>query len=56
MQLFWTREEAKLVILEYVYSWYNPERIHSTLGMSPFEFEEQYYNNLAMKNLNQVCA
>lgn len=53
---FRTREEAKLAILEYVYSWYNSQRIHSVLGMSPMEFEKEYYNNLAIENLNQICA
>ena len=39
-----TREEAKLVKLEYVLTWFNPYRIHSNLGMSPLEFEKRLVN------------
>jgi len=41
---FKTREEAKLVIIEYIETFYNCHRLHSTLGnMSPMEYECQYY-------------
>ena len=40
---FKTREEAKLVIIEYIETFYNCHRFHSTLGsMSPREHEHQY--------------
>lgn len=35
-----TREQARLAIFEFIEGWYNPKRMHSTLGyMSPIEFE-----------------
>jgi putative transposase len=41
---FKTREEAKLAIIEYIETFYNCHRLHSTLGnMSPMEYERQYY-------------
>jgi len=40
---FKTREEAKLAIIEYIETFYNCHRLHSTLGnMSPMEYERQY--------------
>ncbi|MCH8247367.1 MAG: IS3 family transposase [Bacteroidetes bacterium] len=37
---FRTRAEAKSAIFEFIESWYNRERLHSSLGyMSPVEFE-----------------
>lgn len=37
---FKTREEAKLFIIEYIETFYNCKRLHSTLGnMSPMEYE-----------------
>ncbi|KNY27904.1 Integrase catalytic region [Pseudobacteroides cellulosolvens ATCC 35603 = DSM 2933] len=42
---FKTREDAKLIIIEYIETFYNFKRIHSTLGnMSPIEFEKDYRN------------
>ena len=39
---FKTREEAKIKIFEYVETYYNRKRAHSTLGfLSPFEYERQ---------------
>jgi len=41
---FKTREEAKLAIIEYIETFYNCCRLHSTLeNMSPMEYERQYY-------------
>ena len=40
---FKTREEAKLVIIEYIETFYNCRRLRSTLGnMLPMEYEYQY--------------
>jgi len=40
---FKTREEAKLVIIGYIETFYNCRRFHSTLGnMLPMEYECQY--------------
>lgn len=37
-----TREEARTAVFEYVETWYNPRRRHSTLGyLSPAAYEEQ---------------
>lgn len=37
-----TREEAKTAIFDYVESWYNPRRRHSTLDyLSPVEYEQR---------------
>ncbi len=39
---FKTREEAKRKTFEYVETYYNRRRAHSTLGnLSPFEYERQ---------------
>lgn len=39
-RLWATRAEARTAIFEYIEIWYNPERLHSTLGyVSPIEFE-----------------
>jgi transposase InsO family protein len=36
-------EEAKLAIIDYIETWYNSRRIHSSLNdMSPMEFEGYY--------------
>lgn len=44
---FKTRAEAKQAIVEYIELFYNPKRLHSTLGYkSPREFKELYYANL----------
>lgn len=38
-----TRNEAMFSILEYILTFYNSKRIHSTLNyMSPMEFEKKY--------------
>jgi len=40
---FRTREEAKLEVFNYIDGYYNPRRLHSTLGyQSPDEFEQGY--------------
>lgn len=37
-----TREEARTAVFEYLETWYNPKRRHSTLGyLSPSAYEEQ---------------
>lgn len=42
---FKTRVEAKQAVINYIETWYNSRRLHSTLGyMSPNEFEREYYN------------
>ena len=39
---FRTRDEARLAVFEFIEGWYNPVRLHSTLGYkSPIAFEEQ---------------
>jgi len=45
---FKTREEAKQLIIEYIETFYNCKRIHSTLGnMSPMEYEHNYKKKAA---------
>lgn len=40
---FVTRDEAKMAVLEYIVSFYNEKRIHSTLNyLSPNDFERKY--------------
>lgn len=37
---FATRDEARLAVFEFIEGWYNPVRLHSTLGyVSPIQFE-----------------
>ena len=44
---FKTRDEDKQAIVEYIELFYNPKRLHSTLGYkSPREYKELYYANL----------
>ena len=44
LEKFKTREEAKKRIFEYIESWYNGERIHSSIQyLTPVEMERQYY-------------
>lgn len=43
-----TREEARAAIYNYIETWYNSIRLHSTLGyLSPIEFEEQEQRGVA---------
>ncbi len=43
---FLTRQEAKLEVFNFIDGYYNPRRLHSTLGyQSPDEFEMRYPNN-----------
>ncbi|NLL46375.1 MAG: IS3 family transposase, partial [Clostridiales bacterium] len=38
-----------LAMVNYIVSWYNPKRIHSSLGdLSPMEFEQEYYAGLSI--------
>nr|WP_084028899.1 IS3 family transposase [Bacillus sp. J33] len=42
-----TRAEATKEVFEYITCFYNPERIHSTIGyQSPMEFEKAYYSKM----------
>jgi putative transposase len=44
---FKTRAEAKAAVVEYIELFYNPRRLHSTLGYnSPKEFKKSYYFKL----------
>lgn len=43
---FKTREEAKVAIINYIETWYNCKRTHSSLGyMSPMEYERYHIKN-----------
>lgn len=45
---FKTRSEARLEIVDYIETFYNPKRLHSSLGnKSPKEFENDYYKDIA---------
>ncbi len=40
---FTTRKEAKQAIFEYIETWYNKRRLHSSIGyMSPIDYEKLY--------------
>lgn len=42
-RIFKTKEDARKAIFEYIETWYNNKRLHSSLGyMSPKEFEQQF--------------
>ena len=44
-----TFDEARLAIFEFIESWYNNKRIHSTLGyITPNEKYNNYINDLAL--------
>ena len=44
---FKTREEAKIAIINYIETWYNSKRSHSSLGyMSPMEYERYHRQSL----------
>lgn len=48
VNMYQTFEEAKLVIFEFIESWYNNKRIHSTLGyITPNQKYNDYIANLA---------
>jgi len=43
-----SNEEARLAIFEFIESWYNNKRIHSSLGyITPNEKERLYYEKTA---------
>jgi putative transposase len=45
---FKTRDEARTAIINYIETWYNSRRLHSSLGyMSPMEFEKYHREPLA---------
>jgi transposase InsO family protein len=44
-KVFRTKDEARKAIFEYIETWYNSKRLHSSLGyMSPIEYEQQFGN------------
>ncbi len=44
---FRTRADARLAVFDYIEAFYNPLRIHSTLGdLSPNEYEAAYHETL----------
>ena len=44
-EVYRTRDEAAAAIFEYIEGWYNPKRLHSTLGYkSPIKFEQLTHN------------
>jgi len=46
---FKTREEAKLAIINYIETWYNSKRSHSSLDyMSPMEYEKYHRENQSL--------
>ncbi|WP_345516163.1 IS3 family transposase [Streptomyces yanii] len=47
-RVFATRAEANMALFEYIVGFYNSRRIQKRLGyLSPIEFEEKYYADLA---------
>ena len=51
-----TFEEAKLAIFEFIESWYNNKRIHSTMGyITPNEKYNNYIANLAIAQYLILC-
>lgn len=49
VKVYETFEEAKLAIFEFIESWYNNRRIHSSIGyITPNQKYEQYTSNLAL--------
>ena len=51
-----TFEEAKLAIFEFIESWYNNKRIHSTMGyITPNEKYNNYIANLAITQYLILC-
>lgn len=54
-QKFYSRKHAMRTIFEYVYSFYNRIRIHSTLGyLSPEKFENKYLENFKSVQIDSV--
>ncbi|PKW53774.1 hypothetical protein CYJ02_06315 [Staphylococcus pseudintermedius] len=52
-QNYKTRNEAMFSIVEYILTFYNSKRVHSTLNdMSPIEFEKKY----ATKSPSPTCT
>ena len=42
-KIFKTRDEARKEIIDYISSWYNKQRVHSSIGyVAPMEFEAQH--------------
>ena len=43
-QKYNTVQEAGLSVFEYIETWYNSRRLHSSLGyLTPTEFDDKYY-------------
>jgi transposase InsO family protein len=48
---FQTHQQASLAVFDYIEGWYNPHRLHSSLGYcSPAEFERNYYQQHSVPN------
>lgn len=48
---FTDKEQAALIVFEYIETWYNRKRLHSTLGyLSPEEFGKTYINKILPLN------
>ena len=47
-RIYYTREQAKADVIDYIEMFYNSQRLHSTLGyVSPMQFEKQNQFSLA---------
>ena len=43
-----TGREVRDAVARYIEGWYNPHRLHSSLGyLSPNQFEQRYFSNQA---------
>ncbi len=48
-----TRQHASTMIFDYIETFYNPTRLHSSLGyLSPLQFEQQLHNNKNQPNFS----
>jgi putative transposase len=45
---FRTKAEAETALFQFIEGWYNPHRLHSSLGyVSPINYERAYHQNAA---------
>ena len=45
-ETFTDRSEARLSIFRFIEGWYNPDRLHSTIGyLSPVDYEDEYHSH-----------